>query len=246
MIRNVLRLSLVAMLLSISSNSLAGLITQPTGLNSGDQYRLAFVTSGRFSPVSGNIADYNSAVTTVANSQLDLQALNTTWKAIASTTTIDARDNTGTVPTSAGGNNGVPIYLLNGTQLASGNDMLWGTSSNSLMSPLSITEQGSTHTGLRVWTGTNPFGVGDDPLGQGTPWYGNSSLSTSAWIFAGDRPRLENYSLYALSGTLTVAAVPEPSSFMLVGSLIGLAMVRRRYGSSEKFCNTAAEEDPSH
>ncbi|MEQ1903740.1 MAG: PEP-CTERM sorting domain-containing protein [Pirellulaceae bacterium] len=227
MIRNVLRLSLLAMLLGISSNSLADIIIQPPGLTTGDQYRLAFVTTGRRDSLSANIADYNSFVTTAANSQLALSTLNTTWKAIASTTTIDARVNTGTVQTSAGGNNGVPIYLLNGTQLASGNDMLWGTSlSTFLMSPLSITEQGSTRTGVRVWTGTNAFGVGDDPLGFGTPWYGDSSLSTSGWILAGDRPMGEGYSLYALSGTLT--AVPEPSSFMLVGSLIGLAMVRRR------------------
>jgi hypothetical protein len=40
----------------------AAIVTVPTGLNPGDQYRLVFVTSGTRDATSTNIADYNTFV----------------------------------------------------------------------------------------------------------------------------------------------------------------------------------------
>ena len=86
----------------------AAIVTTPTDLSFGDQYRLAFVTSTTRDPTSSDIGVYNMFVTTAANTQADLVALGTTWTAIGSTFTTDARDNTGTNPSSTG----VPIYRL--------------------------------------------------------------------------------------------------------------------------------------
>jgi hypothetical protein len=78
--------------------ALAGPITVPTGLNPGDQYRLAFVTSTTRDASSSNIADYNAFVTAAANSDPLVAALNTGWRAIASTPSTAAEDNTFTPP----------------------------------------------------------------------------------------------------------------------------------------------------
>ena len=93
--------------------SSAAPITVPTDLNVGDTYRLAFVTSTTTAATSTDIAFYNAFVTGVANTQAELADLLTTWSVIGSTAALDARDNTGTNPTSTG----VPIYRLDDTRI---------------------------------------------------------------------------------------------------------------------------------
>jgi hypothetical protein len=66
------------------TSALSAPITTPTGLNAGDQYRLAFVTDSATTAESSNINDYNTFVTTVANTQTALSSLATTWTAIGS------------------------------------------------------------------------------------------------------------------------------------------------------------------
>jgi len=80
----------------VGSTAHAVIITTPTDLAPGDEYRLAFVTTSTRDASSNNIDDYNQFVTTAANTQAELVALGVTWTAIASTPTVDARDNTGT------------------------------------------------------------------------------------------------------------------------------------------------------
>ena len=104
----------------------AALVVVPTGLAPGDQYRLVFVTDGTRDATSTNINDYNNFVTNqvtgsaLANA-LSGAGLTTTWKAIGSTASVAARDNTGTNPSSTG----VPIYLINGNKVANNNADLW-------------------------------------------------------------------------------------------------------------------------
>ncbi len=81
-------------------------VTVPTDLNPGDQYRLVFVTNGTGDALSTDIADYNTFVTNQANQSTELQALGVDWFVIGSTSTVSARVNTGT-----DGSGGVPIYL---------------------------------------------------------------------------------------------------------------------------------------
>jgi len=120
----------IALLFNAASEGFAAPLTLPTSLGPGDTYRLAFVTSTASNSTSTDVADYNAFVTGVANSVPELAALATTWTAIGSTATVDARDNTGTNP---GAGTGVEIYLLNNTLLASNNLDLWdGSVANSL------------------------------------------------------------------------------------------------------------------
>lgn len=194
--------------------------TIPTGLLPGEHYRLAFVTSTTRNATSTNIADYNAFVTTVANTQPALLALGTTWLAIASTVDIDARDNTDTNNTIDP--TGVPIYLLNNTKLADTYADLWD---GSIDTNLAINEDGATVPTSLVWTGTQTFGVRFtfNALGTAEPVHGTTDAGDGRWIaqtssIAGTQLR----PFYGVSGDLTVpAAVPEPGTFMLLGSGLG-------------------------
>ena len=142
-----------------ASRVYAVIITQPSSLNPGDSYRLAFVTAGTRDATSTNIADYNTFVTNAANAIPALASLGTTWTAIGSTATVEARDNTNTVPSTVGGGSlGVPIFLLNDTKLADSNDDLWD---GSIDVPFDRTEL-DTAIVADVWTGTTQAGLADN------------------------------------------------------------------------------------
>jgi hypothetical protein len=217
--------------LSLSSAQAAPIIV-PAGLNPGDTFRLVFVTSTGRDATSSNIADYNAFVTAAANSQAALAALGTTWTAIASTATVNARDNTNTVPSGAGGSLGVPIYRLDGNQVVSSYDDLWD---GTIDLPIAFDEAGNLafdvnpEEGANVWTGTALDGT-TDPIGAlGTllPRYGVTEFPTSGtWITAGTFSQNFDPRLYAISGIITVAE-PGALSLMALG-LVGLGVARRR------------------
>ena len=119
------RAAVAALAVVVTAGSAAAIpITVPTSLSPGDQYRLAFVTSTTRDATSSDINDYNAFVTTAANTQPALTALGTTWKAIGSTASVNARVNTNTDPIATG----VPIFLLNDTNLAGSYPDLWDSS----------------------------------------------------------------------------------------------------------------------
>lgn len=216
----------------------ASVVTVPPGLVPGAQYRLAFVTSTMRNPQSTDIADYNTFVITAANAVPELSALGTTWRAIASTPTVDARDNTDTNPTSNG--TGVPIFRLDGIKIADDNADLWD---GSLDATLNVDELGNPSF-ANVWTGTRSDGVkapivsgGGGPLGTGSapardggpgPRIGLPNHTEYRWIFAGVVSYNSYLPLYGLSGTL-VAPVPLPAALPLFASaLAALAGLGRR------------------
>lgn len=221
----------VAAVAFTATSALSAPITIPAGLNPGDQYRLAFVTTTTRDGTSSNIADYNEFVSAAANSQTELTALGTRWMAIVSTFTIDARDNTGTNPSSTG----VPIYLLDGNKIADNNADLWD---GNLDAALNITETGAP-TVLAdddVWTGSTQFGLAfaGARLGEGVGnvLVGSSNSTNSLWITANVESEFSQNSLYGISGVLTVTAVttvPEPGALgVLALGLLGLGFARRK------------------
>jgi hypothetical protein len=184
--------------------ALAGPITVPSGVPAGDQYRLVFVTSTSTPATSADIAYYNAFATNAASLEPALQSLGTTWTALASTATVDAYDNTNTDPMSLG----VPIYNLAGQLVANSNPDLWD---GSLSASISYDEHGAPPLPgyTQVWTGTGSTGVPDGPadaLGSLSPVWGDSKSATSNWIDAGYYGALDNHTIYAISGILTVLA----------------------------------------
>ncbi len=203
-----------ALLVLVSSPvAFADIIIQPPGLNVGDQYRLVFVTSGTRDSLSSDIAYYNSFVAAQAAMSLDLVSLNTSWNAIGSTSTIDARDNTGTNPLALG----VPIYRLDGALIAASNVQLW---SGSLAAPI-LFDQFGNQASTGVHTGTQSdgsvligYGFGDV---SGLVSSGLPSVADSMWTNWENHYQYGFEKSYAMSEVLTVTAVPEPSSLILLG-----------------------------
>lgn len=238
-------LGLSALTLSATAASAAP-ITVPIGVT--EPYRLAFLTSIGRGAESSNIADYNAFVTGVADAVTELAALGTDWFAIASTPTVDARDNTGTNPSATG----VPIFLLDGTKLADDNADLWD---GTVDTRLHVLETGVllSGNGPIAWTGTNTDGTGFDGNELGSPAQcgfaclvfgddpisvaeiGNSAFLSGVWISAGGGINFEqdaDHRFYAISGLIT-NQVPEPGVLGLFGiGLLGLGVARRRKAAS--------------
>ena len=207
----------------------AAVITMPSGLSHGDQYRIVFVTSTTIQATSSDISTYNAHVTAAAALNSDLNTFagtieqTTTWTAIASTATVDAIDNTSTTGT------GVGIYLLNDTLFASNYTALWGAN---ITNPLQIDESGNNVGNLAVWTGSTTSGTEDvDSLGDSIVNYGSTRFSNiitpaSYWISRNfSSANTTELPLYAISGILTV---PEPSSTALLGLGLSSLLLRRR------------------
>lgn len=233
---HLLSIAAAAMLLASATVSRAAPITVPTILNPGDQYRLAFVTSTTRDATSSNIADYNAFVTAAANAVPELAALGTTWTAIVSTDTVDARDNTNTNPLVEEGD---PIFLLNDSRLVTDNADLWD---GRIYWPLDIDEFGDEQTTF-VWTGTDPSGIAQELyyIGNPTPYtyIGYSYASSWGWVEYGVFDPSNRLPLYALSATMTV--IPEPSTaLLLVLGLVGIAAGRRGRGPGGFFSPPAS------
>ena len=85
----------------------------PSGLTAGQQFRLLFITNSDIDGSSPSIGTYNSFVqTSAANGHAAIRRYGSQFRVVASTATVDARDNTSTTGT------GVPIYWLNGSKVA--------------------------------------------------------------------------------------------------------------------------------
>ena len=89
----------------------------PTGLSTGDQFRLLFLSSTKRDGSSSDIADYHAFIQTrAAAGHADIRTYSTGFRAVGCTADTDARDTTYTTYTST--DKGVPIYWLNGDKAA--------------------------------------------------------------------------------------------------------------------------------
>ena len=85
----------------------------PTGLSSGDKFRLIFLSSTKTNATSTDIADYNSFIQgRAAGGHTDIQTYSAGFRAVGCTADSDATANTATTGT------GVVIHWLNGNKVA--------------------------------------------------------------------------------------------------------------------------------
>lgn len=231
--QTVRRMAMAAIVLAGSTIvAQAAPITLPAGLNPGDSYRLAFVTSVARGAENTDIAAYNTFVNDLANAVPLLNALSTNWTAIASTSAVDARDNTNTNP---GTETGAPIYLLDGvTMLASDNADLWDGTIGNLFN---IDENGNNVGVTQVWTGTTADGSGNlsQELGSASPITGATHFANSIWVTVTSHPNTVQWRMYAISDAITIPGgepepeIAEPGQLGLLGlGLVGLGFARRR------------------
>ena len=206
----------------------AEIITEPTDLSVGEQYRLVFVTSGSRDATSTDIEDYNSFV----DGHGDF-AIASDWKVIGSTSSVDARDNTSSNPNADGA--GVPLYNLAGERVANDYADLWD---GDLINAIGTNEYGdySTESGTapyRVWTGSRHSGVGweDNELGgvDDSTKFGYFHMADGYWNAYSGTDQTRELRLYGMSEMFTVGssqAVPEPAALLL--ALVGLALLPRK------------------
>ena len=190
----------------------------PSGLTTGDKFRLIFITgTGTRRPNSSDIDDYNTYVQSQANASNAHSAIkpyNTWFRALASTPSVDARDNTRTrsMYTNAA------IYWLGGAKVADSYGDLFDGTWDDEANPKDRT--GSASNNREIYTGTADNGrKSPHPLGGSTASIGklndsgsneNPLGSTTGYLtHLADRP------YYALSGVFVVPftnAVPEFSA----------------------------------
>jgi len=205
----------------------AAVITTPLDLSPGDQYRLAFVTSGSRLP-SDFIEDYNTFVDGFGDTILPGD-----WKAIASTFHSDAvqmsaRDNTGTQ-----GDAAIPIYNMIGERVADGYGDLWD---GSIQAPIQYNENGDKEINA-VLTGTHHTGViWSAQYYTNFGYMFNDNYLDDKWINFADRYTIDDFwaddgdtggpKMYGMSEVLVVP-IPEPSTALFLGlGLTGLAWKR--------------------
>ncbi len=223
------RLLVLASLVGIAASAQAAITTLPTGLNPGDKYRLVFVTSTTTTATDTTAAYYNNFVNSLAQSVPQLQALGVTWTVMGNLNGANTWQNTGTE-----GDDAIPIYRLD--------DQIFAANYTALKAaptvPVSINELGiavinNPQEVGRVWTGMGEsmsVPVMSSYIGSGGAG-GNTQAGRpdNTWYTWGwySLSNTTEQHLYAMSGVITVAAIPEPSSALL-GSLGMLALLRRR------------------
>ena len=149
-------------------------------------FHYAFVTSTSRNATSTDIADYNAHVQAAADAGSLTAPLGLSWTAIASTSTMDAKDNM---------NIQGPIYLLDGTLIADDGAYLWNVpyagnagDPGTLYAGILLDENGVDNFGggeHPVWTGTQPDGTKGDgtDFGDG-PWgyhLGSDAAGNAIW-----------------------------------------------------------------
>ena len=154
-----------------TATRLVAAVFVPAGLNPGDVYQLAFVTTGTTTATSAVIQDYNAFVNAQAalNPALTGTNMGVTWSAIGSTTTVNAQTNALVQ---------APVYLLNSTQIATGFADFWD---GSLLAPINIDQFGQSSGATFAWTGSFFDGTVSVPPGyalRGCPRTGQKRQST--------------------------------------------------------------------
>jgi len=211
--------------LAFFANSSLADLGAPAVLSDGDTFHWVFVTSTTTDAASGDIGVYNDFVNDVADaSTLSITNVvgvtsfsDITWSAMASTSTVDAKDNIGDIQS--------PIYNTKNQFTASNEGQLFNAE---LTWPWSVDENGIQQYSKQAWTGTaaGSGGVATGyPLGSVWPNYGASWYKgATRWFGTWANSNTEQYGLYAISEELTVGpTVPVPGAAVL--GMIGIGMV---------------------
>ena len=175
----------------------------PDGLGPGDQFRLLFVTSGTRNAASSDIAVYNTFVQNAANGtgvDATIRGMSGEFRAVISTFSVDARDNTATHP-----NADIPIHWLGGAKVADSYADFYDDGWDSLQGKNELA--GDLRPQV-IYTGSNANGTERQFRYAGATShvrYGTLALASPSPLSHADRPRSETHRLYALSPVLTVA-----------------------------------------
>jgi hypothetical protein len=214
--------------LSVSGTASATLIESIAALEEGAMYRVLFVTSTSTRATSSDIEFYNNFVSTAAVSGSVTGGLGLTWKALASTTGMNAQVNTGILS-----NDSSLVTLFNtfGEIVATSGLDLWN---GNISAAIRSDEYGSDAGFGLVWTGTdwNANVNLNRTMGSQYVYVGYQEATDSRWMIQGARDSARSsLAIYAVSSAAMkpVADVPEPGTAILLSlGLAGLSFARYR------------------
>lgn len=187
----------------------------------GDTYRVMFVTSELKDALSPNIENYNNFVSQLAASSAIPLIKDASWKALGSTSNINARDNTKTNPQING--KGCLIVLSDGsTILAQNNQDLWDSN---LLNPINKDENGNSlpaNANMNVFTGSSkdgtksPFGqvLGNNTLSEPGHTFiqtGSASAKDKRWIYQFRFDDFSKQRFFALSAPIIISNQNSPT-----------------------------------
>ena len=182
----------------------------PSGISAGGKFRLLFVTSTQRDASATDIATYNTFVQNrAAAGHTAIRSHSAEYRVVASTASVDARDNSATTGT------GVPIYWLGGSNSNRVADNYADFYDGNWDSYVNTNENGAGSGNATVWTGSNDNGTKDSSnyLGASSVQYGQLFLATTNdpfTRFTSGNGNSRNF--YGLSPVYTVqasAVVPE-------------------------------------
>ena len=140
-------------------------VLKPSGLNPGDEFRLLFVTADTRDASATDIGTYDSFVQSsvrgghTGGAHQAVLSYASLFKAVGSTSTVDARTHLGMDP-NVSGDADVAVYWLNGSQAAASNSGFWSTSwTNSAQAGRRTAAGSAPSSAVEVWTGTQVDGA---------------------------------------------------------------------------------------
>ncbi len=205
----ILILSAIAALTPTTPFDVNAEVPVPAGLQPGDSYHLVFNSSTFTNALSSSIDYYNDFVQAAADAAGIGASEGITWKAIASTASIDARVN-------ASISLSTPVYNTRSTgseKVADGFVDLWDGSIDGFPR---YDEFGNENT-IDAWTGSTPTGLRatNRTLGDvsGFAWCGRPTVLGPQWLTILQPSTLTQLPVYALSEELTVPDIEIDADF---------------------------------
>ncbi len=205
----ILILSSIAALTLAAPHDADAEVPVPAGLQPGDSYHLVFNSSTFTNALSSSIDYYNDFVQAAADAAGIGTSEGITWKAIASTASIDARVN-------ASISLNTPVYntrAAGSEKVADGFIDLWDGTIDGFPR---YDEFGNDNT-VDAWTGSTPTGLRatNRTLGDtsGFAWCGRPTLLGPQWLAILQPSTLTQLPVYALSEELIVPDIEIDADF---------------------------------
>ena len=207
----------------VDNEVLAGASVVPDGTEIGDEFRLLFVTSSAHDATSTDIADYNKAVQRVISNtgHNDIGGAQELFRALGSTESVNARDNTATNYTTD--DPGVAIWWLNGPRAAENYEDFYDGSWENRDARSDEGGDVVTANSFPVATGSTSDGSSDSSgfLGADSVRVGSLDRGDGNEISLGlnTSPASSIFRLYGLSFVLQ-AAVPSDRPYVVNGGVV--------------------------
>ena len=188
--RHMVRILSTGLLIAVCCGTVDASVVLPQGLQPGEQYRIAFVTSGHVYAQNRWMPYYNDFVNAAANNSEELSKLDLSWRAIAGGDNGGVTAAANSLTRIGTDDPDLPIYTLDGQLFATGNQQLW---SGELSTFIHVDEFGNTVGQDRVWTGTYWNGGHAQVNGYSRYWLGQRLISHSDYgpsVYGLTRPDL--------------------------------------------------------